>query len=135
MGRKQLISLRRSQVSMEFVFLIGLAFMVMTVFIASTRSEFDELRSEEERTLIRDAGMKVHSELVIASTVEDGYSRTFSIPAKLDDSIDYDIEIINNTLIAATDEYESVFNVPAVAGQVQKGNNSISKTNGTIYLN
>ncbi len=135
MGRKRISISGKAQVSMEFVFLVSLAFMVMTVFIASTRSEFDELRSEEERTLVRDVGMMVHSELVIASTVEEGYQRTFSIPQKLDGSIDYDIEIINNTLISYTEGYESVFSIPSVTGQMQKGNNTINKTNSTIYLN
>ncbi|MBD3249220.1 hypothetical protein GF336_04195 [Candidatus Woesearchaeota archaeon] len=135
MGRKQLTLSGKAQVSMEFVFLVSLAFMIMTVFIASTRSEFDELRSEEERTLVRDVGMMAHSELVIASNVEDGYRRIFDIPEKLDESIEYDIEISNNTLLVYTDDYESVFNVPSVTGQIQKGNNRINKTGGTIYLN
>jgi hypothetical protein len=124
----------RAQVSMEFIFLVGLAFMVMVVFVSSTRSEFSTLRSEEERSLVKDVSVMIQHELIIASNVEDGYTRIFSIPLNLD-SISYNVQILNNTLIAFTDEYEYVLNVPSVIGDIQKGNNTIVKTNGVIYLN
>ena len=124
----------KAQVSMEFVFLIGLAFMVMIVFVSSTRSEFDELRSEEERSLVKDVSVMVQHELVIASNVEEGYIRTFNIPLKLD-GISYTMQIINNTLLTSSEDYEYVLNVPSVEGNIQKGDNTINKTNGIIYLN
>ena len=125
---------KKAQVSMEFVFLIGLAFMVMVVFIASTRSEFSTLRSEEERSLLKDVSVMVQQEFIIASTVEDGYIRIFYVPQDLD-GVSYTIQIVNNVLLASTEEYESVLNVPAITGDIQKGNNTINKTNSIIYLN
>ena len=126
--------LKQAQVSMEFVFLVGVAFMVMLVFISSTRSEFSTLRSEEERSLVKDVSVMVQYELIIASNVEDGYVRVFDIPLTLD-SISYTIQITNNTLLTATEDYEYILNVPPVVGSIQKGNNTINKTNGVIYLN
>ncbi len=126
--------LKKAQVSMEFVFLVGLAFAVMIVFIASTRSEFDQLRSEQERSLVKDVSIKAQHELIIASNVEDGYLRTFSLPSTLD-QISYSISITGNTLITNTSEYEYDLNVPSVVGNIQKGNNTINKTNGIIHLN
>ena len=125
----------KAQVSMEFIFLVGLAFAVMVVFVSSTRSEFSALRSEEERSLVKDVSVMVQHELIVASNVEDGYTRVFEVPNKLDDSISYTIQITNNTLLAYTDEYESVLNIPAVIGSIQKGNNTITKTDSIIYLN
>ncbi len=127
--------LKKAQVSMEFIFLVGLAFTVMIVFLSSTRSEFNELISEEERTLVKDVSVMVQHELVMALTVKDGYSRIFYVPPKLN-NIDYNITIVNNdTLLTTTDEYEYVLNVPFVEGDVQKRNNTINKTGGIIYLN
>ncbi|MBW2996246.1 hypothetical protein KY332_03025 [Candidatus Woesearchaeota archaeon] len=120
---------------MEFVFLVGLAFMVMLVFISSTRSEFSTLRSEEERSLVKDVAVMVQHELVMASNVEDGYIRIFEVPSKLDNSIDYEIQIAGNIIITNTTEYEYVLNVPSVVGDIQKGDNTINKTDGVIYLN
>ncbi len=120
---------------MEFVFLVGVAFMVMLVFVSSTRSEFSDLRSKEERSLVKDLAFMVQHELIIASNVQDGYTRIFEVPLKLDDNINYNIQIINNSLVAFTDEYETVLNIPSIVGDIQKGNNTINKTNGVIYLN
>ncbi len=125
--------LRKAQVSMEFVFLIGLAFMVMIVFVSSTRSEFSELQSQEERSLVKDVGVMIQHELVIASNVEDGYSRTFSVPYNLE-GISYNIQVVNNSLITFTDDYEYVLNIPSFSGSIGKGNNTINKTNDIIYV-
>jgi hypothetical protein len=119
---------------MEFVFLIGLAFTVMIVFIASTRSEFDDLSKEKERSLVKDVSLKVQQELIIASTVEDGYLRSFLIPADLDAKY-YQINIINNTLLVNTEDYEYVLSIPATTGNPNKGINTINKTGGIIYIN
>ena len=126
--------LKKAQVSMEFVFLVGLAFMVMLVFISSTRSEFDELRSEEERSLVKDVSVMVQHELIMASNLVDGYVRTFNIPLKIG-GISYTIQIINNVLLTSTEDYEYVLNVPSIEGIIRKGDNTINKTNGIIYLN
>lgn len=126
--------LKKAQVSMEFVFLVGLAFMVMLVFISSTRSEFGELRSEEERSLVKDVSVMVQHELVMASNLEDGYVRTFNIPYRLG-GISYTIQIINNILLTSTEDYEYVLNVPSVEGSIQKEDNTINKTDGIIHLN
>lgn len=126
---------KKAQVSMEFVFLVGLAFTVMVVFISSTRSEFNDLRNEEERTLLKDASYMVQHEIIIASNLKDGYLRNFEIPEKLGDEIPYNITLVNNTLISASAGYENVLNVPAVSGNIKKGQNIINKTGGIIYLN
>jgi len=124
---------KKAQVSMEFVFLVGLAFMVMIVFISSTRSEFSSLQSQEERSLVKDVGVMIQHELIMASNVDDGYTRIFSVPYNLD-GISYNIQTINNTLIIYTEEYESVLNIPSFVGDIEKGNNTINKTDSIIYI-
>ena len=126
--------LKKAQVAMEFVFLVGLAFTVMVVFISSTRSEFDELRTEEERSLLKDVTVMAQHELIIASTVEDGYHRVFEIPTTIN-GIDYTITITNDILLAQTEDYEYDVNIPSVTGNVVLGNNTIEKTDGIVYLN
>jgi hypothetical protein len=125
---------KKAQVSMEFVFLIGLAFMVMVVFVSATRSEFSALSSEEERGLVKDLGVMIQHELILSSNVEDGYTRNFEIPLTLEE-ISFNMEITNNVLVVYTDDYESVLNIPSVNGSLQKGNNVIRKIDGAIYLN
>jgi len=131
MGKQQL---KIGQVSMEFIFLVGLAFTIMIVFIASTRSEFSDLRSVEERSLVKDVSVMIQHELVMAASVEDGYYRIFNVPDELEGN-DYSMYILNNTLVVYTDDYEYVLNMPSIVGDIQKGNNTINKTGNVIYLN
>ena len=126
--------LKKAQVAMEFVFLVGLAFMVMVVFISSTRSEFDELRTAEEMSLLKDAAVMIQYELIIASNVEDGYYRVFELPTDLN-GVNYTFEILNNILLLRTANYEQDLNIPKVTGDLRIGNNTINKTDGAIYLN
>ena len=119
---------------MEFVFLVGLAFTVMVVFISSTRSEFDGLRSEEEMSLLKDVSVMVQHELILASNVEDGYLRTFETPLTLN-GVSYNLEITNGILLATTDDYEYVMNIPSLIGDIQVGENIVNRTGGVIYLN
>ena len=123
------------QISLEFVFLVALAFTIMVVFMASTRSEFDWVRTEQERSLVKDVSVTVQHELILASGIEDGYLREFNLPEELDDSIVYNISIISNSLITTTENYEYVLNVPSTNGSLVKGTNIINKTGGVIYLN
>ena len=125
---------KKAQVSLEFLFLVGLAFMVMVVFIASTRSEFSDLRSQEERSLVKDVSVMIQHEIVMASSVTDGYVRVFNVPLNLD-GIDYTLQILNSTLLVYTEDYEYVLNVPSIVGNIQKGNNTLNKTDSVIYLN
>ena len=119
---------------MEFVFLIGLAFTTMIIFIASTQSEYTSLISEEEMTLVKDLCAMVQRELVLASSVQDGYSRTFNVPDDLE-GMNYNIELMNNTVHVYTDELEYLLNIPIVNGTIQKGDNRIRKTDGVVFLN
>jgi len=123
----------KSQVSMEFVFLVGLAFMIMVIFIAATRSEFDDLRFEEERTGVQDVAVTIQHELILASNMRDGYTRDFDLPEEISGKT-YTIQIINTTLLVYTNDYEYVVNVPPIIGSVDQGSNRINKSNSFIYI-
>jgi len=125
--------IKKSQVSMEFVFLVGLAFMIMIIFISATRSEFDDLRFEEERIGVQDVAVTIQHELIMASDMRDGYTRNFEIPEEISGKT-YSIQIINTTLVVYTTDYEYVVNVPPIIGSVDRGSNKINKSDSFIYV-
>ena len=89
----------------------------------------------KEIEAIDDIGFYVQGELVTAAGVKDGYNRTFNIPDK-SDTISYIISITNYTkLIVTSQDYEALFYIPNVNGTILIGNNTIRKTNGTVFLN
>lgn len=124
----------KAQVSMEFVFLIAVAFMILLVFTAVTRDKLMDLSSESEYVLLKDVTYMVQSELYISSMAENDYNRVFNMPMLLGSS-EYSIKVDSRQVTANTSKYEFVLPVPSVVGNLQKGNNTINKSSGVIYLN
>lgn len=119
---------------MEFVFLVGIAFMIALVFTTIGYNGLKEISDEKEFILVRDLAFKVQNEINLAANVGDGYKRDFEIPQKLE-YVDYNATIINNILIVESKNHEYVLLIPTVDGNITKGDNIICKNNGAIKLN
>lgn len=124
----------RSQVALEFVLLISLAFMTMMVFAIVTRNSMIDLRGEEEYAALKDVMHVVQGEIIIAISVEDGYKRQFIVPLDLD-GINYTIEISEGYLIGESKNHEYLLKVSNVNGSITKGINVLTKLGGAVYLN
>jgi len=125
--------LRKSQVAMEFVMLIMLAFMIMVVFSVFARDKVVDLRQEEEFASLKDVALAVQSEISIATSVENGYSRDFALPVFLN-GINYSITISSGYILAESENYEYAVKASPVSGNIAKGLNTISKEGGVVYL-
>lgn len=128
------MNIKQAQTAIEFVFLVGLAFTIVIIFSVVSRNQISDLSDEKEFILVKDLAFKVQNEINLAARVEDGYSREFTIPQKLE-TIDYTISINDNVLIVETDNHDQVLIIPRVNGSVQKGTNIIRKIEGVIHLN
>lgn len=127
---------RKSQSSMEFFTLVGLAFVAVIIFVAVSANEVKEFRDQKEFFLIKDLALKLQKEVSIAASVEDGYERIFNLPDKLENIVDYSMRIRNNTI--TINSSKTVFSVAIVnvTGDFTKGSNKIEKrNNGRIYVN
>jgi len=125
----------KSQSSMEFFTLIGMAFLGVIFFVTVAVNEANEFRSQKEFFLIKDMSLKLQKEIGLAAYAEDGYERSFTLPDELDNVVDYLMRIRNNTL--TINSSKSVFSVAIVnsTGDFTKGTNKIEKINGRIYIN
>ena len=128
------MSRKQAQTSIEFVFLVGLAFVIVVIFSIASRDKVSELSDEKEFILVKDLAFKVQNEINLAGRVEDGYRREFDIPQKLE-TIEYSISIDGNILVVETDSHDHILVVPKVNGSIQKGTNIITKKAGVINLN
>ena len=129
------IFFKKSQSSMEFFTLAGFAFLMSIIIVAISVNEIKNFRDKKEFDLIKDLGLKLQKEAVIANYVEDGYQRTFSIPQKLEGSFNYTIKNTNGTIIINASKTSFSAAIPFVDGNFTKGNNKIKRTNGKIYIN
>lgn len=124
----------KAQVSIEFVIFVAVGFIILLIFIASSMARLNEFNSEKEFILLKDVAYKVQNEIVLASVVNDGFSRTFIIPDRLE-TISYNISISGRTIIAQSSNYDYVLQLPDVNGTLVKGNNTIKKIGGIVLIN
>ena len=126
--------LKKSQIGVEFMLFSGIALITAIIFVSISFSQTKDLYDTKEFLLVKDIALKIDKEIDIASYVEDGYNREFDIPEMINNG-DYNISIVNNTLTVWTNTTQYVTGVLNITGYVKRGSNTITKTNGIIYLN
>lgn len=121
---------------MEFMVLSSFLFLVIVGFFAVTSSKVLEAKEESNRKIAEDIADFAYREIEIAKSVNDGYTKIFSLPQTVN-GVNYSINIIDNTeLIVNYLGYEHVIFLPLnVTGNITKGPNTISKKNEVIFLN
>jgi hypothetical protein len=126
---------KKSQSSMEFFILIGFAFMAAIAIVVLSIDHFKDFRNQKEFFLIKDVALKLQKEVSIASSVENGYQRSFELPEKLENTFDYFIITSNTSITINTSRTVFSVRIPEVVGNFSIGVNKIEKVDGTIYVN
>ena len=126
----------KSQSATEFIVLASFMLLVILGFFAVTSSKILEAKDEGNKKIAEDIADFAYREIDIAKSVNDGYSRIFSMPPSVN-GINYTISIIDNKeLVVNYLDNEYVKFLPYnVTGNIAKGNNKISKNNGLISIN
>ena len=121
---------------MEFIVLASFMLLVILGFFAVTSSRILEAKEEGNRKIAEDIAALAYNEIEIAKSVNDGYIRNFFMPQTVN-GVNYSISITDNTeLVVNYLDIEHVKFLPSnVTGNIAKGNNKISKSNGIIFLN
>ena len=123
----------KSQVALEFLIFSGIAFILVIVLTAISANQIKGLFNYKEDILVKDLALKVQGELNLAAMVEDGYTREFEVPDKLD-NIDYSIFIVNGTLFVQSKNSLYIVSIPSIIGNISIGTNVINKIEGVIYI-
>lgn len=123
-----------SQVAIEFLMMIGLAFFVFFVFIGVSLYYTNNFNKQREIILVDDLALYIQRELKLAETVKDGYYREFKIPDKVNNK-DFNLIQQSNEVTIKTNRYESHVSIPILQGNLQNGVNIVNKTGGVIYIN
>ena len=126
----------KSQSSMEFIILASFMLLVLLGFFSIASSKMLEAREEGNRKIAEDIADFAYKEIETAKSVNDGYTRIFSMPQAVNGA-DYSITITDNTELTVNYlGYEHVSFLPSnVTGNIIKGSNKISKNNGIISIN
>ena len=126
----------KSQSAIEFVVLASFMLFVILGFFAITTSNMIQAREDSNRKTAEDIAGFVYREVEIAKSVNSGYLRIFSVPYSVN-GIDYSINLTDNRELTVNYlGYEHVMFLPAnITGNVTKGSNIITNSNGIIFLN
>ena len=124
----------KAQVSAEFFVFLGLAFLIAIAFEIASLDQLNDFRLQKENEAVKDLALKLQQELLVASTVEDGYVRAFQIPDNIE-NINYSLSTQNSTITVKSKNSLYIVSIPKVVGNASKGTNTINKTGGVIYIN
>lgn len=124
----------KAQVSAEFFIFLGLAFLIAIAFEIASLDQLNDFRLQKENEAVKDLALKLQQELLVASTVEDGYVRIFDVPDNVE-NINYSLSTQNSTITVESKNSIYIVSIPKVVGNVSKGANFINKTGGVIHIN
>ena len=127
--------MRKAQSAVEFIFLVSFMLLVIVGFFAITSSKTLEAQEEGNKKIAETISDMAFKEIEIAQSVNDGYTRYFTMPPTVN-GISYSIWIIDNKeLVVKYADYEYVKFIPAnISGNISIGINRLEKSNGIIYL-
>ena len=130
-----MIKKNKSQFALEFIVLIAFMFLIFVGFFAVVSARILEAKEGENKQIAQSLANLVFDEIKLANSAANGYSRTFNVPSKIKGNT-YAISIASNREL--TVNYlgnEHVIFLPGnVQGNVNFGQNAISKPNGTVFL-
>jgi len=131
---KNFVLNKKSQIAFEFIMLIGIVFLFfgITSYAIIELSETIRYRAEEE--YLKDLGLRLKQEVILASGAQDGYYRRFEIPEKINGN-DYNISIEGSFLVIKTKNREYYTRIENFTGFFNKTTNEIRKKEGVIYIN
>ncbi len=127
--------MKKGQGGLEFVIISAFLMLLFVAAVSFIDVKSRETKAIQIRQALEDSAQKVIDEIKLASSLNDGYSRQFSIPRYIDGQ-DYAIKIIaDRELIVSLDSFEHVvFLPPNTRGIVGRGINKIEKKDGIVYL-
>lgn len=126
--------LTRGQIALEFVMVMGVAVMIMMLFLVASGNEISNIQNDKVRTELKDVLFRTQNEINLASEALPGYERQFENPDKLSGT-PYTINSSQTEMTGQAGEYQFLLVTPEVIGSGKTGYNLIRNVNGIVCLN
>ena len=118
--------------TMEFIVMVAFAVIIGLIFLALAGNVFSDVTETQRRDILYDMGYMLQDEIILATQVEDGYTRTILIPNKLD-RFPYTISNTPTGITLTSSRVTATFSIPEISGMLAKGPNTITK-DGTVTI-
>ncbi|MBW2976516.1 hypothetical protein KY347_03665 [Candidatus Woesearchaeota archaeon] len=127
---------KNAQFAIEFIVLLAFMFLVFLGFISVVTLKVTEANENERQQIAEEIAQSVSNEVYLAKSVEDGYSRSFELPALINGNR-YSVGIIANRelVVNYTDKEHLVFLPEKVCGDILIPDNEIDKDEEIICVN
>lgn len=116
----------RGQIAIEFIIMFGFAAIIGLLFLLSANTLFAGINEDQRRTAIDEVGYAIQDEIILATTVQDGYQRTILVPERAD-RFTYTLTSTATAVRIASGTTIITYTHPPIIGQIQKGRNLIAK--------
>jgi hypothetical protein len=123
----------RGQIIIEFLIVVCLAAFVGIVYLNVGNTLLRDTSEEQRLAALNNVGYTLQDELILATTVEDGYRRAITIPEKAD-RFSYTLSNDDSTVTLVSGSVRLNYDIPPINGTFHKGSNIIAK-NGDIQVN
>ncbi len=123
----------RGQIVIEFLSFVAIAIIVAMLYLGVSGHLLRDTSEQQRLAALNDIGFRVQDEVILATSVADGYSRRFTIPDSAD-RFPYEITNDVDTVTLTSAGVAISYLIPDVSGTFQKGMNTIVK-DGTIEVN
>jgi hypothetical protein len=119
---------------MEFFMLVGVLLFVFIMFYAISFEQMQAKNYEKGIILGEDIANKVQREILLATSVSEGYYREFKLPSTAE-GLNYSVIVKGGEVAVIMPQNEIVRIIPEVVGNISKDLNIIRKQDGVVYLN
>jgi hypothetical protein len=133
---------RNGQIAIEFLLLIAMAFFIVLTLLISMLSISERNTKIKSYNEMDDLGKSLQQELLLASQLEDGYTRKINLPLKIN-GLQYTAFVgssnytntSNSYLLLTFNSVELFYTLPHVTGNIYLGDNILVKSNNTLKFN
>lgn len=126
---------KKSQSSLEFVVLVSFMLAVFMLFFVVSGSRILSLQGDKDGRTAKNFMSTIESEIKSAAYVNNGYSREFTLPSKIDGN-PYNITILGGRELVLNykDAEYLVFLPNGIQGNLTIGANRLTKRNGVVNI-
>lgn len=124
---------KKSQVLMEFVAMFGVTIILFIGVAVIIYQEKANIVSESELSEVQKFAIGVQTDILIASTMLDGFSQNIALSDKINDK-PYAIQIISSNLYVTQEEQEIILPLPPINGTISNKQFKIIKNLSGMYI-
>ena len=84
--------MKKAQVGIEFLYFVGAAITILIIYLALSSNYLSFTSSRKDMLSTQNLLEEIRNEVNLAGRIEDGYSRTIKLPAKINNE-DYSMNI------------------------------------------